>query len=126
MSTQLAAGIMEESRAPFAVMLTRLEQEKYYLEKYGHFVFNEDGTPNEMGRDSLLEAFGPDAFAEIVDVVLRHRTNQEALTAAFPPYEYPRYADEEPGTPTPNPPPLPFPSGGMNQPPPDPGTLPLR
>ena len=73
MSQRLADALTDNGRAPFARKLTRAEQEKFYVDEYGKYVYTEDGMPNDEGRKALLDAFGPDAFAEIVRLVLRDR-----------------------------------------------------
>ena len=106
MSDQLAAMMREGGRSPFAAALSRQQQEQYYVDEYGPLVYHPDGSPNERGRDALEAAFGPDGFAEIVRVVLRHRRGEEAALGA-PLMSYPLFADQ--GTPLPGYVPVPRP-----------------
>lgn len=103
MSDKLVATMTDGgSNAPFSAPLTRAEQEAYYVAKYGEYIFTPDGLPNEQGREALLEAFGAEAFATIVRLVIRDR-HREAVVAEEPPLAFPLTHDQA-GLPEPPPP----------------------
>lgn len=108
MADKLVNAMTADGHAPFAVPLTRAEQEAYYVEKYRDFVYTPEGLPNEQGRDALLEAFGAEAFATIVRLVLREQQRSDALATAPPvdesPLSYP-VTREQAGIPAPTAPP---------------------
>lgn len=92
MSAALADGMMDNGHPPFSARLTRQQQEDFYYDKYADLIYTADNQPNEKGREALIDQFGPDAFAEIVRIVLRRRRREAAVQS--PLLGYPDYADQ--------------------------------
>ena len=70
MSSQLAAAFSPQGIAPFAAPISEAQKLAYYSSQ----LFNQDGTPNEQGRNAELQRLGPIGF----------RTVYRAVIAAYP------------------------------------------
>lgn len=93
MSDDLAVAMTAGGQAPFAVKLSRAQQERYYVEKYGDKIYTKDGLPNPDGRAELIKQFGADGFAAIARAVLADRK----LSIAAPDaqlMDYPQYDED--------------------------------
>ena len=70
MSTQLAIGMSPQGIAPFAAPISEGQKLAYYSAQ----LFNQDGTPNDAGRNAELQRLGPIGF----------RTVYRAVISAYP------------------------------------------
>jgi hypothetical protein len=60
-------AIMENGQMPFASNASEDEKRAYYMQK----LFNPDGSPNERGRNELIDRQGIETYAKVVDEVKR-------------------------------------------------------
>jgi hypothetical protein len=94
MSTQLAIAFSPQGIAPFAAPISEQQKLAYYSSQ----LFNQDGTPNDNGRNAELQRLGPIGF----------RTVYRAVIQAYPWLKLPappEGAAPSPLGPTPQPPP---------------------
>lgn len=66
MSTQLAMAMSPEGIAPFAAPISEQQKLSYYSSQ----LFNQDGTPNDAGRNAELQRLGPIGFRTVYRAVI--------------------------------------------------------
>jgi hypothetical protein len=67
MSTSLAVAFSPQGVAPFAAPISETQKLNYYSSQ----LFNQDGTPNQQGRDAELQRLGPIGFRTVYRAVIQ-------------------------------------------------------
>ena len=66
MSDQVAGALLDSPLAPQVVMPSQADLLTYYRSpRFQALLWNPDGTPNQPGRDSLMDQVGPDGYQSI-------------------------------------------------------------
>lgn len=66
MSSQLAVAFSPQGVAPFAAPISEQQKLAYYSSQ----LFNQDGTPNDAGRNAELQRLGPIGFRTVYRAVI--------------------------------------------------------
>ncbi|HXI15864.1 MAG TPA: hypothetical protein VNM48_05790 [Chloroflexota bacterium] len=84
-ASYLAEAMLEDGRAPFEARLT--EQERY--DYFRGLLWNEDGTPNQEGRQHLMGSGGVDEYARVYRWVTARAKQREMRGSTRPPQDEP-------------------------------------
>lgn len=71
-SDRLAGNVASGDHAPFAAKATREQQMQFWHSR----LYNPDGTPNQQGRQSIIEQRGVQIYADITRAVDKWRSGQ--------------------------------------------------
>jgi hypothetical protein len=94
-SDQIARAMAPQGVAPFAAILSTGQKLEYYRAQ----LFNQDGSPNTQGRQSMLNLLGPKGFADVYHAVTRAYPNLLIPTPPGMEAAQPEFAPEAAGAP---------------------------
>lgn len=66
-TAEAVAAAFAPGRAPFAANVTEAQKLEYYRAR----LFNEDGSPNQPGRDAEIKRLGAEGFARVYEEVVK-------------------------------------------------------